>query len=323
MISINIIFHIIIMNPVKTINDVSFPQEFEDITELVFSNRPSLKSDKLHGKTIRGKDQRHLKQAEIEIDVWRHHESLDDRTYLIGLTEIDKFLNINDSTATLGRAQRWDTVFNRLIANSDCIKSHQYNNQYGRNYQFKLEIPITQTIAISEELDTTHTSKTASCSKQWFKWGSKIYDPQLLYTLKNDVGYDFGLWGTGKYENRPQVKDQHDLKVKNINKRLINDSSVYEYRFTSVCQISNLSLRGEYPAISSFPRDFQPKTKSYYTKRTHQIRKNRNAGKSSLTIVTNSDELGWVTKFRLDYFNLAQRKWFTLGLYDGNNDAIH
>jgi hypothetical protein len=229
---------------------------------------------------------------------------------LKNVTAIDSQLTFGSfGEAELGKRNRWDTIPEFLLQNAKLLswKWHRFDHQMEGIF----EVPSINTLVTRNESSKACSGRPVS----WFRWGGRYYNPAYLYTMKHDKEFSFQVWST---------QDSHDSCVTLLpnQKRIVILSSkeptttVESWRHP--CHVTHILCHGESPTIMRFPDEYIPSKGN--PKRQKRARRKKTRGKS-LAIVTNPNNLGYVTTFRVFFFHAGLRKWINLGVFPGNADA--
>lgn len=229
----------------------------------------------------------------------------DDRSLYV--TDIDKLLNIIDShDKPLSKRETWDIIMEKILEQGKVLDvKEQHKIQQQLQGVFSVEATEVPTPAI------THQNHHAG-QMTWFRWGGKYYNPFYLYTLKHGKEFQFEIWEKDvlcvDYSTRYLA---HLYSSKELLKR-------YEMGWKKIQRVSAIVCFGERPIIKQFPNEYYQFKKKDYKKKQARCKKTRG---TSLSIVTNPENLGFVKIWRISYFHTSTRQWICIGNIPGNVDA--
>lgn len=258
---------------------------------------------------IEGRHYRHKTESNTIMTVYDRPVVQSGQHVIKNITAIDGQLNFNVwREVELNKRNLWETIPEFLLNNAKLLswKWHRFDHQMKGIF----ELPSINTVVTRVESSKASTGRPVS----WFRWGGRYYNPAYLYTMKHDREFCFQIWSTQE-SYATCVSDFTNERICGMSSK---EAKTVAETWTTPCQISHIVCHGQSPNILRFPDEYIPSKEN--PKRQKRARQKKTRGKS-LSIVTNPNNLGYVTTFRVFYFHNQIRKWINLGLFPGNTDA--
>ena len=238
------------------------------------------------------------------------HRPMNERSVYVTL--IDKQTNIIDShDKPLSKRETWDTMMDMLLDNG---KISGVEERYQNQRQFRAVFSVDAEEVVIEAHGSC-VSDSVNRRMTWFRWGGKYYNPSYLYTLKHGKEFQFEIW---KKDSSDDYSDRNVLLARVYSSKHAPIMKRYEIGWRQVQSVTSITCVGESPIVKEFPREYYQFKRKVYKKKQARCKKTRG---TSLSIVINPDQLGFVKTFRVSYFNNAIRQWVCIGNIEGNVDA--